>query len=242
MTHPPTPPTPTKARWTRQHKPSIILLSSTLLMLTWWYFAQPGFLAKHLPQSATASYDPQAAGAVGSFVLAFVLLGLIPALLVKLIFGEHLADCGVQLGNPLRTFRSMALFVPCFVLIGYLAARLPAFQQFYPLNPRAGDSLGAFALHAASYGLFYLGWEFHFRGFLQLGLRGALGDQGALMVQVLASTILHVGRPVAEPFGAIAAGLLWGVLAYRTRSLLSGLAQHYALGVALDWFICRVHA
>ncbi len=250
MSNPARPAPPPTRRWIEPYKTSVILLSSTVLMVTWWYFAHPRylaehlpqcprFLAQHLPQAVVAGCDRAAAGAMGTFALAFVLLGLIPALVVKLLFGEPLADYGVRLGNPVRTFRSMALFIPFFILMGYLGAGVPAFREYYPMNPRAGDSAAAFALHAAGYALLYLGWEFHFRGFLQLGLRRAMGDRSALMVQVLASTMLHVGRPAGEVYGAIAVGLLWGVLAYRTRSLLSGLAQHYTLAVSLDWFICR---
>jgi len=33
-------------------------------------------------------------------------------------------------------------------------------------------------------------------------------------------------------------GVLWGVLAFRTRSLLFGLLQHALLGIALDYFLC----
>ena len=36
----------------------------------------------------------------------------------------------------------------------------------------------------------------------------------------------------------IAGGILWGLLAFRTRSLLSGLMQHFLLGLAVDWFLC----
>jgi len=95
-----------------------------------------------------------------------------------------------------------------------------------------------FAIHAATYLLFYLGWEFHFRGFLQMGIRDKLGDVNALLVQVLASGLLHIGRPATESFASLAAGIFWGILAIRTRSLLSGLSQHYVLGVSLDWFLC----
>ncbi|MCX7428481.1 MAG: CPBP family glutamic-type intramembrane protease, partial [Planctomycetia bacterium] len=64
------------------------------------------------------------------------------------------------------------------------------------------------------------------------------GDANAVLVQVLASTLLHIGKPGSEAFGAIFGGLLWGVLVYRTRSLLSGLVQHALLGLSLDWFLC----
>jgi membrane protease YdiL (CAAX protease family) len=54
----------------------------------------------------------------------------------------------------------------------------------------------------------------------------------------LASSLAHIGDPAAESFAAIVAGLLWGVVALRTRSLLSGTLQHAVLGIALDWFLC----
>ena len=109
----------------------------------------------------------------------------------------------------------------------------------FPINPQAGASAGSFAVHAATYLLFYLGWEFYFRGFMQFGLRQALGDVNTVLVQVLASALLHIGGPASEVYGAIFGGMLWGMLAFRTRSLLSGLVQHYFLGVSLDWFLIR---
>jgi membrane protease YdiL (CAAX protease family) len=65
-----------------------------------------------------------------------------------------------------------------------------------------------------------------------------VGAANAVLIQVMASSLLHLGRPASETFGAIGAGVLWGVLAFRTRSLLSGLLQHALVGIALDWFIC----
>jgi len=179
--------------------------------------------------------DPAATGAIYSMVACLLLLGVAPALLVTLVFRERLADYGVTLGDRVRTLRTAAILVPLFVLGGWVSSRDPAIAAVYPINPSAGRM---FAAHALAYLLFYVGWEFHFRGFLQFGLRGQLGPANALLVQVLASTLLHLGKPPAETFAAVAGGLLWGLLAYRTRSLLSGLLQHYALGLALDAFLC----
>jgi membrane protease YdiL (CAAX protease family) len=95
-----------------------------------------------------------------------------------------------------------------------------------------------FGLHAAAYLLFYLGWEFQFRGFMQHGLRETMGDANAVLVQVLASVLLHIGKPATETYAAIAGGLFWGVLAFRTRSLLSGMLQHFLLGLSVDFFLC----
>ena len=218
-----------------QLKPTLILLSSPVLMLVWKYYGSPEFLAG---QFAGAGSDGRVLGAVGSFLSCFVLLGVLPALAVKLVFRERLRDYGVGLGIPLFTFRTFGIAAPLFLLAAYRASMTPEILAKFPINPQAGASATMFALHAATYFLFYVGWEFHFRGFLLFGLRSSIGDANAVLVQTMASALLHIGSPASETFGAVLAGLLWGALALRTRSLLSGLGQHYMLGIALDAFIC----
>ena len=87
--------------------------------------------------------------------------------------------------------------------------------------------------------LFWLAaWEFHFRGFLQCGLGKSFDIPLGIMVQTLASALAHFGKPGAEVFGSILGGLLWGALAWRTRSLLASTFQHWLLGASLDFFLC----
>jgi membrane protease YdiL (CAAX protease family) len=217
-------------------KPGIILFSSTCLMVLWRCFGSAEFFVKQFGDRCALYGSPEAAGAVYSFLACFVLLGLIPLLIVKLIFRERLADYGVTLGNRKRTFMAILFIVPFFIVGGYFSSETPSVQKMYPLNPGAASMP---IIHALSYLAFYLGWEFHFRGFLQLGLRDRLGAASALWVQVLASTILHIGKPNEELIAAIFAGIFWGILVYRTRSLLAGLAQHFALGISLDWFLSQ---
>lgn len=220
-----------------QFKPTLILGISPFLMVAWKYFGDPKYLADAVPASCVLWNDRAASGAVYSFLAGFVLLGLVPAMLVQFVFHEPLADYGVRIGNKVRTLRAILVLCPWFVLAGYFASTDPAVRAYYPINPSAGKSPDMFAVHAVTYFLFYVGWEFHFRGFLQVGLKGRMGDVNALLVQVLASGLLHIGRPASETFASLLAGVLWGVLVIRTRSLLSGLMQHYLLGISLDWFL-----
>jgi len=218
-----------------QWRATLVLLSSTVLMLTWSYVASPECLARWF---ADAGDDGRVAGAIGNFVGSFVLLGVIPALIVTLVFRERLGDYGVGLGAAGRTWGTAAALVPVFLVVAYAARTDAALLTKFPINPGAGASAAGFAVHAVTYLLFYLGWEFHFRGFLLHGLRGSMGDANAVLVQAMASALLHIGSPAAETFGAIPAGVLWGVLALWTRSLASGLLQHFLLGLALDACIC----
>lgn len=220
-----------------QWKTTLILLTSTVLMLTWSYFASPPFLADRFNAGGG---DGRLAGAVGNFVGCFVLLGVMPALVIRLVLRERLAAYGVGWGMPRRTWGAAAALLPVFLLVAYVARTDASLLSKFPINPRAGESAAMFALHAATYALFYVGWEFHFRGYLLFGLRPAIGACNAVLLQTMASSLLHIGSPAAETFGAILAGLLWGVLALWTRSLVPSLVQHFLLGIALDAFICFV--
>jgi len=222
-----------------QRKATVTLLASLVLCVTWKCFGSPQRYLEWFGgwSEATLGMASPAAAAVYNFAACFVLLGVVPAGIVRWGFREPLAAYGVCVGNVRRTLIAMSLWVPGFVLGGFLASLAPAVQSAYPVNPRAGDSAAAFALHCATYLLFYVGWEFHFRGFVQGALRASMGPANALLVQVVASTLLHLGKPTLEVFASIGGALLWGLLVYRTRSILSGLAQHAALGISLDAFL-----
>ena len=226
-----------QARWLR---PALILLVSSPLLLAWKYYGSQEFYLGRLAPWLLLGNDPQTAAVLYRFLSCLAVMGVLPAMIVKFVFRQRLADYGVRFGIPLRTVRALLLWAPVFLLAGYLASRIPAFQARYPLNRHAGASAGAFTLHALGYFAFYVGWEFYFRGFMLVGLRDSLGVVNALLVQVLASCLLHIGDPGLEAFGAILGGLLWGLLAVRTRSLLAGLLQHSLLGISLDWFLCFV--
>jgi uncharacterized protein len=227
------------ARLQWQLKPTVILGLSTVTLITWKYFLSPQFYLERLADRFVWFSDPQATAAIYSFLGALVLMGVLPALVVKFVFREKLADYGVRFGNRLRTVRSFLVCAPIIVLIAYFSARVPAFAEEYPINRHAGASASMFALHALSYFCFYLGWEFQFRGFMQHGLEASMGPANALLVQLMASVIVHLGKPAGELYGSILGGLVWGILAFRPRSLLSGLLQHFLLGILLDWWLCH---
>jgi len=217
-----------------QRKATLVFFSSVLLMVTWKHFCAVEFYLENLQPHFVWRKDPQATAAIYHFLGCFVLLGLIPALLVRFVLRESLVDYGVGIGKWRRTLVVTAITLPVFLLFAYFGSGDAAMAQEYPMNKSAGKM---FALHAATYLLYYLGWEFHFRGFLQVGLRDGVGVFNAIWVGVMASTLLHIGKPGPELFLAILAGLSWGFMALYTRSLLAGILTHATLGILVDWLM-----
>ena len=215
-------------------KPVVILLYTVLAASVWKCFAFPRFASE--PELADFWI-----GATPLFA-ALVLFGLIPMGIVKWIFRERLADYGLRIGIPSRTFRTFLLATPVIVVIAIVTGHNPAFYEVYPLNETIRPQhikigIDLFVIHSICYLGYYFGWEFLFRGFVQQGLSGYCGVPTAVLVQTTASAMLHFSHPAVEIFGAVIAGLVWGVIAHRTMSILSGFGQHTLLGIVLDWVL-----
>lgn len=218
-------------------KPTLILLLTPVLLTVFKYYGSKQWYDEMLSETLVLGGNPEWTAALYVFLSSFVLFGLVPVLIIRFVFGERLSEYGFRLGDLRFGLTALTVLAPLFVVSAYPSASMPEFIAEYPLYRGAGDGWNSFALHALSYGLFYIGWETYFRGFMQFGLRGSFGDWNSILIQVLASCLVHIGKPAAETFSSILGGLVWGILAFRTGSLFYGLIIHWMLGVALDLFI-----
>ena len=222
-----------------QFKPTVIMLYAMLAMVFWKTMSIS-------PESQRVIYEAVGENMTMAFLLgthkifgSFLLFGIVPMLIIKLVFREKQAGYGLQWGNGGRILRNLLIFVPVMFVLGMLTGRDPAFWSVYPFNPVVTNAAMLFLLHSLTYLFYYFGWEFFFRGFIQNGLRDSCGIYTAILVQTMASTLLHFGHPTTEIFGSIAGGLLWGFIALRCRSIWAGFVQHSVLGIVLDWFILK---
>jgi membrane protease YdiL (CAAX protease family) len=224
--------------FSREYKKStIILLGTPVILITFKYFGMKNFYINHLAQIFVISKDIELTSALYTFFASFILLGWVPALIIKFVFREPLSVYGVQLGDLRFGMKSFLLLAPVAIALAYLSSQTEPFLLEYPLYKEASSSPWMFVAYSVSYLMFYLGWEFFFRGYMQFGLEGAFGGWNAILVQTLASCLLHIGKPPTEIYGSILAGIVWGMMAWRGHSLLSVILLHWLLGVSLDFFI-----
>jgi membrane protease YdiL (CAAX protease family) len=196
------------------------------------------------------------------FALSFLLLGLAPAALA-FAFGEKPASLGLSLKTPLLRKPLFYLLIPAAIAVGAIGAMSPDLGSFYPysrdLIARVREAgLGPFLAHYCAYFfLYYLPWEFFFRGFLLLPfalaaekivaleagkdegrkMAGAMVLAALVLFQTIPSTLLHFGHPLSELAVAVIAGIAFGLLAWRTRSIVPGLLLHAAIGLGTDGYI-----
>jgi membrane protease YdiL (CAAX protease family) len=170
------------------------------------------------------------------FGAVFVLFFVVPALCYRLLARRPLAELGFRLGDLRAGLTIVLAALAALTPVLWLVSFDPAMQREYPLAKQATASVGLLVAYELAYGLYYWGWEFLFRGALQLGLRPRLGLVGACAVQLLPSVLLHIGKPVGETWAAVVAAPAFGLMAVRTGSFLPLFLVHWGIGVLNDVF------
>ncbi len=129
---------------------------------------------------------------------------------------------------------------PLAVLAGYVGSRTRGLRRFYPFSKKACRSDRTFlAYETAFLCLYYVPWEFLYRGLLFFPLVPAVGLVPALSFQTIVSTLYHLEHPVTEIFAALGAGFLFGGIAYVTHSFFYTIFLHALVGMSTDFFIYR---
>jgi membrane protease YdiL (CAAX protease family) len=215
----------------------VLLLSISVLLTVYQYYGTAPFFRQHLEVVASPGF-PLFNYATYSFLTCILLLLVVPAFIMKVGFKESLAELGLGWGDWKLGLKVVAVLFPLIaLLLIWPTSRQADFQAEYPLYREAGATLSLFMAYEVSYGLYYLGWEFFFRGYMLFGLRKHVGDINAILIQTIPSTLMHIGKPDGEIFAAILAGLLFGLIALRTRSIVYVFLLHWLIGVLLDVLI-----
>lgn len=214
----------------------LILLSAPIVLMLWVsYGKQDSFV--RLLGAVQWPWPQDAASTAYEYLSAFLLMFCLPALLVKTLFRKPLRDFGLGRGDARTGLRLAALALPFLLLAAYAGSSDPAVQAEYPLAKSAADSLPVLLTVEGLYLLYYLGWEFFFRGWMLFGLEKPYGAAAAVLIQTIPSVLVHIGKPPAECFASIAAGLIFGYAAWRTRSIFYPLLMHASVGIATDLFV-----
>ncbi len=138
--------------------------------------------------------------------------------------------------NARPYFLLLALLVPLIVLAStqndFLAV-YPKVKNLSFIDAAAHPSWPWKLLYEFSYGLDFLGIELFFRGLLVVGLVRYAGESVILPMAAFYCTI-HFGKPLGECISSFFGGLILGVLAARTRSILGGLIVHLGLAWLME--------
>ncbi|MFP4383062.1 MAG: CPBP family intramembrane glutamic endopeptidase [Spirochaetia bacterium] len=145
------------------------------------------------------------------------------------------------------------LFLGGFAAAAVLNAYAGPMGEFYPYSKSIGTMFSRgdwwiLPVHFLLYILlYYLPWEFLFRGLMILPFLKILDRIDGLKkeehfifsiaiasFQAIPSALIHIQHPFPETFAALPFGIFLGYLTVRTRSIIPGLILHIVTGLALD--------
>ena len=212
------------------YRTAVALVAAAVLLTLYDYFGRQGFYNEAL---APAFAPPGAWPAFLYSAAASVTLRLVvPWIVIVAVLREPARDYGFRLPERGHGMPYLWLYVAMLPVLA-MASFLPGFQATYPIFEAAYDAPGTAALYLGAYGLRFAAVEAFFRGFILFALFPRFG-YNAVLVMMVPYCMIHFDKPVGESLGAIAAGLLLGVLALRSRSWLPGAALHWAIAVTMD--------
>ncbi len=207
-----------------------LLVVAIVLQAAFWYLATPGprllSLEPRLPENAVR--------AVLWTVALLLTLPLLFGSLLRFRPQEARLTAGTaSFGVPV-TLVVWAVSIPLL----FFAADDRAIQLTYPWpGAWAGSSVTNLAIWAGIYLLYFVAFEYFYRGFLLRLVAGQWGTQAGIWFQATAATLITLGRPLPELLVSLPLSLLLGVLTVRSRSLLYPIVLHWLIGISIDVFL-----
>jgi hypothetical protein len=211
----------------------LVFLSVAVLQTFSWYFTSRSFFRINFFPSF--QFDPNVYlyeylyWFLGDFFTFFVL----PVLIIKLILHENSKNFGLTIGDYRTGFKITFIFLAIMIPLVWIFSSFQAFVRTYPQLVQVRDNWRVFFIFETGLFIYMIAWEFIWRGFMLFGLKDKFGYY-AIFIQMIPFLILHNGKPAAETFGAIVAGLALGVLAWRTGSIYYCVITHAGVMFTID--------
>lgn len=165
-----------------------------------------------------------------------IVLYVVPPVLFAWATHQRIRSYGLSLGTFAGETRIFAVMIPVIAVATWFASSQPHFQVVYPFYKGWPDGdahvillLIWWAMYAAS----FVALEFFFRGFMVIAGHRVMG-WWAIPAMAAPYCLLHLDKPVPEMVSSLFGGLILGVVALRTRSILAGVLAHVSLAIGTD--------
>jgi membrane protease YdiL (CAAX protease family) len=186
----------------------------------------------------------------------------VPLVVILLFLRRSPSDFGMVGGEVRKgTVTAVVLFL-LFCPVIYFFAPMPGPQEYYlgwmgtiagsgavrgtywngsAWSPGGYIDISRLIYHEIVMGFYMFGWEWYHRGFLLYGLRRIMPVWGAVLLQAVLFTVLHLGKPWEEVISSFPGGVLMGLLALRFGSFLPCFLLHWLVSAGFDFAVLYFH-
>ena len=211
----------------------IVFLSVAVLQTFSWYYTSRLFFRTNIFPDYQFDQNVYLYEYLYWFIGDFFTFFILPVLIIRFFLKGNLKNFGLTAGDSGIGIKITLLFLAVMIPLVWIVSSLPGFVRTYPQLASARDNWNTFFIFEAGLLFYVFAWEFIWRGFMLFGLKEKFGYY-AIFIQMIPFLILHNGKPPAETFGAIIAGLALGVLAWRTRSVYYCVITHAGVMFGID--------
>ena len=218
---------------------NLSLIFVCLILFIYCYFGSFSFFENTFSSLNNLAYWKIIYHNCMSLVLFFG-LGII---FTKFILKKSPKDFGLGFSQKKLSLILILIAIPITALCGLSCVLDSQMSSTYPLVDFHTFGTWYYILgYFISYFLYYVGWEYLFRGILLNASEDKMGVVGAILLTTLVSALIHTsigafGKPMVETLSAIPAGIIFGFIAHKTKSIYPTLIIHFLVGFFTDLFI-----
>lgn len=111
--------------------------------------------------------------------------------------------------------------------------RYPTFARFVSETTYNSSVVTKMGIYEILYGSDYVAIELFFRGFVLYALSRFIG-KGAIIPMATMYVFIHFGKPVGETISSFFGGMILGVIAYETNSIIGGIIVHCGIAYMME--------
>lgn len=176
-----------------------------------------------------------------SRLTGFLFFGIIPFLMVSVVFNKPISDFGINTDNLTRSLLWFAGMVCIIIPVSYFATRNPDNLAMYPQIRKENWSPVLLFMSALTWIIYLIGYEFMFRGFLLFGLIPYFGIWTSIVLNLAFYSLMHIPKGMKETIGALPFGAIICLLTISTGTLWVAILAHMSLALSNEWFSLYYH-
>ena len=215
---------------------SYTLIFVTIILFIYCYFGSFSFFESNFASCKNLAYCK----IIYHNIMAFILFFGVGSLFTKFVLKKPLGEFGLNYNNVGLGAKLCLIAIPICVLCGLSSCLDSSMQSTYPLiNLNIYGEWYFIISYYISYLFYYIGWEYLFRGILYFGSEEKCGAMASILITTLVSSLIHTsiggfGKPMIETLSAIPAGIIFGFIVYKTRSITYTTIIHFFVGLFTD--------
>ncbi len=173
--------------------------------------------------------------------VAVLLFGLIPVILIVIVFRNNPSLYGFEMKNSPVTLIVVLITAAVVILISWITSRSKENLDTYPQIREKEWNISLLVLSALSWIAYLIAYEFMYRGFLLFSCYHAFGTWPAILINTSLYSLTHLVKNKREGVGAFFIGIILCMLVLYIGSLWVAFYIHIIMALSNEWFSIRIH-